>query len=84
MPPERFEPIYERSEGNPFYAEQLLAAVTGEAGVALPPTLVDLLLHRVQALNEPTQQVLRVAAVAGRRVSHRLLAEVAGWPEAEL
>jgi DNA-binding CsgD family transcriptional regulator/tetratricopeptide (TPR) repeat protein len=82
--PERFEPIYERSEGNPFYAEQLLAAVTGEVGVALPPTLVDLLLHRVQALNEPTQKVLRVAAVAGRRVSHRLLAEVAGWPEADL
>ena len=25
-----------------------------------------------------------VAAVAGRRVSHRLLAEVAGWPEADL
>jgi predicted ATPase len=39
---------------------------------------------RVQGLSEPAQQVVGVAAVAGRRVSHRLLAEVAGWPEADL
>ena len=43
-----------------------------------------MLLARVQGLSEPAQQVLRVAAVAGRRVPHRLLAEVAGWPEADL
>jgi DNA-binding CsgD family transcriptional regulator/tetratricopeptide (TPR) repeat protein len=76
--------IFERSEGNPFYAEQLLAAGAGEADVGLPSPLADVLLARVQGLSEPAQQVLRVAAVAGRRVSHRLLAEVAGWPEADL
>ena len=76
--------IFERSEGNPFYAEQLLAAGGGEADVGLPSTLADVLVARVQGLSEPAQQVLGVAAVAGRRVSHRLLAEVAGWPEAEL
>ena len=43
-----------------------------------------MLLARVQALTEPAQQVLRVAAVAGRRVPHRLFAEVIGWPEADL
>jgi predicted ATPase len=42
------------------------------------------LLARVQTLTEPAQQVLRVVAVAGRRVPHRLLAEVAGRPEADL
>jgi DNA-binding CsgD family transcriptional regulator/tetratricopeptide (TPR) repeat protein len=81
---DQLERIYERSEGNPFYAEQLLAAGAGDADVGLPPTLADVLLVRVQGLSEPAQQVLRVAAVAGRRVSHRLLAEVAGWPEADL
>jgi DNA-binding CsgD family transcriptional regulator/tetratricopeptide (TPR) repeat protein len=81
---DQLERIYERSEGNPFYAEQLLAAGGGDADIGLPSTLADVLLARVQTLDEPAQQVLGVAAVAGRRVSHRLLAEVAGWPEAEL
>jgi DNA-binding CsgD family transcriptional regulator len=86
LPADRVERIYARSEGNPFYAEQLLAAEVdaGAAEVALPPTLTDVLLARVQALTEPAQQVLGVAAVAGRRVPHRLLAEVARWPEADL
>jgi DNA-binding CsgD family transcriptional regulator/tetratricopeptide (TPR) repeat protein len=81
---DQLERIGERSEGNPFYAEQLLAAGGGDADIGLPSTLADVLLARVQGLSEPAQQVLGVAAVAGRRVSHRLLAEVAGWPEAEL
>ena len=81
---DRVERIHARSEGNPFYAEQLLAAGAGDAEVALPPTLADVVLTRVQGLSEPAQQVLRVAAVAGRRVPHRLLAEAAGQPEANL
>jgi len=86
LPADRVARIHARSEGNPFYAEQLLAARVdaGDAEVALPPTLTDVLLARVQALPEPAQQVLRVAAVAGRRVPYRLLAEVAGRPEADL
>ena len=84
LPADQVERIYARSDGNPFYAEQLLAAGPGHADVGLPPTLADVLLTRVQALSEPAQQVLGVAAVAGRRVSHRLLAEVAPWPEADL
>jgi DNA-binding CsgD family transcriptional regulator len=81
---ERVARIYDRSEGNPFYAEQLLAPGVGDTEVALPATLAEVLLARVQTLSEPAQQVLRVAAVAGRRVSHRLLAEAAGRPEPEL
>jgi DNA-binding CsgD family transcriptional regulator/tetratricopeptide (TPR) repeat protein len=84
LPADQLERIHARSEGNPFYAEQLLAAGAGDAEVGLPSTLADVLLGRVLGLSEQAQQVLGVAAVAGRRVSHRLLAEVAGWPEAEL
>jgi predicted ATPase/DNA-binding CsgD family transcriptional regulator len=84
LPADQVERIYARSEGNPFYAEQLLAGGTGDADLGLPSTLADVLLARVQGLSEPAQQVLGVAAVAGRRVSHRRLAEVARWPEADL
>jgi DNA-binding CsgD family transcriptional regulator/tetratricopeptide (TPR) repeat protein len=87
LPADRVKGLHARSEGNPFYAEQLLAADAGDAGdakVGLPVTLADVLLVRVQGLSEPAQQVLRVVAVAGRRVPHWLLAEVAGWPEDDL
>jgi DNA-binding NarL/FixJ family response regulator/tetratricopeptide (TPR) repeat protein len=83
LPADQVARIHARSEGNPFYAEQLLAA-GGNAQVQLPPTLSDVLLLPVQALSEPAQQVLGVAAVAGRRVSHRLLAQAAGSPEPDL
>jgi tetratricopeptide (TPR) repeat protein len=76
--------IFARSEGNPFYAEELLAAGAGEGDVRLPPTLADLLLVRIAALSQPAQQMLRVAAVAGREASHHLLAAATGWPEAEV
>jgi len=84
LPADQVARIYIRSDGNPFYAEQLLAAGADDAQVELPRTLADVLLARVQGLSEPAQQVLRVAAVAGRRVSHRLFAEVTAWSEADL
>src|SRR5215211_1390063 len=84
LPAEQVEGIYARSEGNPFYAEQLLAAGAGDARVELPATLAEALLARVQGLSESARRVLGVAAVAGRRVPHRLLAEVAGQPDADL
>jgi DNA-binding NarL/FixJ family response regulator len=84
LAPEQVEGIHARSEGNPFYAEQLLAAGAGDARGELPATLAEVLLARVQGLSEPAQQVLGVAAVVGHRVPHRLLAAVAGRPEAEL
>lgn len=72
-----------RSEGNAFFAEELLAAYT-EDGDRLPATLVDVLLSRVERLSEAAQQVVRVAAVAGRRAPHARLLAVSGLPEAEL
>ena len=76
--------IFARSEGNPFYAEELVAAGAGKGDVRLPPTLTDVLLVRIEALSQPAQQMLRVAAVAGREASHRLLAAATGWPEVEV
>jgi predicted ATPase len=74
--------VFARSEGNPFFTEELLAAVRAGSD-ALPETLRDLLQGRVEALPEPARHVLRAAAVAGRRVPHRLLAAVAGLGDRE-
>ena len=75
--------LFGRSEGNPFFTEELLAVIQAGTG-ALPPTLRDLLRGRVQLLPDQAQQVLAVAAVAGRRVPHRLLATVADLDDREL
>ncbi|MFR0354807.1 helix-turn-helix transcriptional regulator [Streptomyces sediminimaris] len=75
--------IVERAEGNAFYAEELLAATDPAAG-GVPSGLADVLLIRVEQLSETAQQVLRTAAVAGRRVEHDLLRDAVGLPEDEL
>jgi DNA-binding CsgD family transcriptional regulator/tetratricopeptide (TPR) repeat protein len=69
--------VFARSEGNPFFTEELLGSARAGSS-ELPATLRDLLRGRIQALPEPASQVLAVVAVAGRRVPHRLLAAVAG------
>lgn len=75
--------IVERAEGNAFYAEELVAATdTGAGGV--PSGLADVLLIRFEQLSDTAQQVLRTAAVAGRRVEHDVLRGAVGIPEEEL
>jgi DNA-binding CsgD family transcriptional regulator/tetratricopeptide (TPR) repeat protein len=78
--------IYRRSEGNAFFAEELLAATQPGAdnGRSLPPSLENVLLSRVQVLPEDAQATLRLVAAAGGRVGHGLLAAVSELPEADL
>ncbi len=71
--------VLARSGGNPFFIEQLAAAGVGDRGDRrLPPGLRDVLADRLGALPDRTRQVLRGAAVAGRRVDEELLATVLG------
>ena len=76
--------VERRTEGNPFFVEELLASGAEAHRDSLPETLRDVLLTRVTTLSEEAQRVLGMAAVAGRRVRAELLATVAGIPEAEL
>ena len=76
--------IHRRSDGNPFFVEELIGAGGDGGGGPLPPTLREVLLARLVALPEHTQTVIRVAAVAGRGVDHDLLAEVVNIGEADL
>jgi DNA-binding CsgD family transcriptional regulator/tetratricopeptide (TPR) repeat protein len=67
--------IVARAEGNAFFVEELVAAA--DLGRhSLPTDLVDLLLVRVDRLDEEVRLVVRAASVGGRRVSHQLLALV--------
>jgi DNA-binding CsgD family transcriptional regulator/tetratricopeptide (TPR) repeat protein len=75
--------VFARSEGNPYFTEELLAVVRSGSR-QLPTTLRGLLRGRVDALSGPATQVLAVVAVAGRQVSHRLLARVAGLDDQAL
>ena len=69
--------VFARSQGNPFFTEELLGVVRAGSG-ELPASPRDLLRGRVDALTEPAGRVLAVVAVAGRQVPHRLLAAAAG------
>jgi tetratricopeptide (TPR) repeat protein len=84
-PPGRLvDDVYARSDGNPFFTEELvLAGEGGDPGV-LPPTLQQVLLIRVVRLGDRTQQVLRVAAAAGPGVTQPLLAAVTGLDDQQL
>jgi DNA-binding CsgD family transcriptional regulator/tetratricopeptide (TPR) repeat protein len=75
--------IVARSEGNPFFAEELLAA-SGKAGGEVPRGLRDLLLQRIARLDHPTEGVLRLAAAAGREVGYPLLHATAQLSEGDL
>jgi predicted ATPase/DNA-binding CsgD family transcriptional regulator len=68
-----------RAEGNAYYAEELLAAAA--SGSQLPAGLADLLLARIEGLSAAAQQVLRTAAVTGRRVDDELVRQASGLDE---
>jgi DNA-binding CsgD family transcriptional regulator/tetratricopeptide (TPR) repeat protein len=70
------EAIIMRAEGNAYYAEELLAASAD--GFGLPAGLAGLLLARMERLSPSAQQVLRAAAVAGRRMDDEIVRQASG------
>ncbi len=76
------EQVYARSEGNAFFAEELVRAGAADPRrTRLPDQLTDILLGRVEQLSQSGQLAVRVAAVAGRRVPHDLLLAAADSPD---
>ena len=65
--------LYARTDGNPLFLEELLAAGPDGRG-SLPATLRDALMVRIERLSEDAQDLLRVLAVA-QRADHQLLTE---------
>ncbi|MFQ6617199.1 MAG: adenylate/guanylate cyclase domain-containing protein, partial [Fidelibacterota bacterium] len=87
------ELITKRAEGNPFFIEEVgrsfiddrvveikdgIFRVTDKIdSVVIPETIHDVLMSRIDKLDEQTKSLLKVASVIGRNFLYRILAEVA-------
>jgi DNA-binding CsgD family transcriptional regulator len=76
--------VLTRSEGNPLYAEELLTAHQNATTEGVPDHLSDLLLARVDALEEGPRALLRVASVNGTRLDTATLAELAALDQPQM
>ena len=76
--------IYRRSEGNPFFVEELAASYQQGCSSGLTDSLRDVLMARVETLPERVQTVLRALAQGGSSVEYPLLEAVLELSEDEL
>ncbi len=77
LPEDELAEIVARAEGNAFFVEELTAAAA-EPGVWVPADLADVLLVRLDRLDDAARQVVRTASASGRRVGHDVLAATSG------
>ncbi|MDX5562503.1 AAA family ATPase [Streptomyces sp. ID05-04B] len=82
--PEQVDAIFERSDGNAFFVEELAVAAHEGCRTGLTDSLRDLLLVRVEALPDSAQNVARIVAEGGSTVEYRLLDAVARLAEDDL
>jgi len=84
--------LADKSEGNPFFATELLRfakangwldddaprppALTMAAAATVPETIRDLIASRMNHLSEPTRRTLDIAAVIGREFNFDLIVQV--------
>jgi class 3 adenylate cyclase/tetratricopeptide (TPR) repeat protein len=85
--------IVDRAGGNPFFIEEVIrslidegAVVQGESGfeatrriydILIPPTINDVLMARIDRLEDKTRELVKVASVIGRSFFDRILKDVA-------
>jgi tetratricopeptide (TPR) repeat protein/DNA-binding CsgD family transcriptional regulator len=75
--PDRLDRYFELSEGNAYYAEQLMIADDPETSdVVVPLSLREAMMARLAQLSDAAREVAQVAAVAGRRLDDVLLTAV--------
>ncbi|MGW1955679.1 helix-turn-helix transcriptional regulator [Streptomyces sp. NPDC001920] len=82
--PAQVDEIFERSDGNAFFVEELAVAAHEGCRTGLTESLRDLLLVRVEGLPESAQRVARIVAEGGSTVEYRLIAAVAQLAEDDL
>lgn len=75
-----FARLLDRSEGVPFFVEELSCNAAGP----LPESLRDLLLVRFDALGDDAKRVVRTVSGSDGAVGHELLSEIAGLPDERL
>ncbi|HMD03279.1 MAG TPA: AAA family ATPase, partial [Candidatus Baltobacteraceae bacterium] len=89
--------LYERSEGNPFFAGEILrdALESGvvrlesgtwrvvEAPPTVPPTLLSTIERRIERLSASTRLVAALCSTVGRNFDVEVVSEAGGWTEAQ-
>jgi class 3 adenylate cyclase/tetratricopeptide (TPR) repeat protein len=94
------EPIHERTQGNPFFVEEIVRELAesgyleGEqgnyrlarpiAGAGVPATVQAVLAARIDRLDADAKQLLQVASVVGKEIGARALGMTAGLSGEEL
>jgi len=87
------EKIFKRADGNPFFIEEVVRSFIDEGvvivkngafeitekidTVVIPHTINDVLIARIDRLEEDTRNLLKTASVIGRNFFFKILAEVA-------
>jgi predicted ATPase len=91
--------VYEKSGGNPFFAEEILRSLAeermvqpGQKGwvvpdvskIRIPDTVKAVVTRRLERLDEACQRTLSLAAVVGREFDFQVLREITGLEEDQL
>lgn len=85
LPRAEIDEVTERSEGNPFFAEELLKNLyehrgTSPASASLPLTIRAAVAERLTLLDSEARAVLSFAAIVGRRFEAAFIAGIADRP----
>jgi tetratricopeptide (TPR) repeat protein len=92
--------IFDKTEGVPFFIEEFLKAlrerrliardahgydlVEDQEDLAIPTTIQDVLMARVDTLSEGAKEVLQIGSIIEREFPYALIARIAARPEREL
>ncbi|MGX7826038.1 helix-turn-helix transcriptional regulator [Actinokineospora sp. 24-640] len=86
--PEQADRHFELSEGNPYFTEQLVAVADSDETTGglprVPKSLTELMVARINLLSGDAAKLLKVVAVAGRRVGDELLSRIVDLDDATL
>jgi DNA-binding CsgD family transcriptional regulator/tetratricopeptide (TPR) repeat protein len=78
--PQSVDRTWRRSDGNPYFVEELATAGVDHP----PPTLAASVTGRLALLAPPTREIVRIVAVGGRSIDEELLVAVADRPATEV
>jgi class 3 adenylate cyclase/tetratricopeptide (TPR) repeat protein len=87
LDPPQMQALAERTEGNPFFIEEVVRQLDGGDGAfeqALPDSVKDLLLRRLRGLDEMVRDMLAAAAVLGPDFELAALEQVTNRDEDEV
>jgi class 3 adenylate cyclase/tetratricopeptide (TPR) repeat protein len=68
--------VARRTEGNPFFVEEVVRHIDGDLELVLPESVKDLLLRRLRRLDAPARHALAASAVLGPEIELDVLARV--------